>query len=85
MTRPRKKGYQLGDTTSLGGFSEGVKLHYSEIFGRISTNFTNRVLGPSQLAASSSYLGARLARICCSVRRCILSLRAVSETLHPQS
>lgn len=39
MTRPKKKGYQLGDTTSLGGFSEGVKLHYSEILGRISHKF----------------------------------------------
>ena len=31
------------------------------------------------------YRGARLARIRCKVRRCMLSRRAVSETLRPQS
>ncbi len=37
------------------------------------------------LDASSRYFGARLARMRCNVRRCMLSRRAVSETLRLQS
>ncbi len=33
----------------------------------------------------AAYFGARLARIRCRVRRCMLRRRAVSETLRPQS
>ena len=34
---------------------------------------------------AADYFGARLARMRCKVRRCILSRRAVSETLRPHN
>jgi hypothetical protein len=36
-------------------------------------------------APHSAYFGARFARIRCSVRRCMLRRRAVSDTLRPHS
>ena len=82
---PENAGLMLADR--YGGLALGAARRKAIVLTfptlrRSGCNFTST---PAVGLSFESYFGARLARMRCSVRRCMLSRRAVSETLRLHS
>lgn len=80
---PAPRSRTCGPRPTTAHRSTRSKIHARTI--RHAPPARHMVVASACLSVGNRYLGARLARMRCSVRRCMLRRRAVSDTLRPHS